>query len=142
MLQYQETQKDIDVKTRVVNALMQKEATTINELNQQTAALNKVKKNLNIENESEKALIDQINKKIDDNTNKVKANSSEVEKQKMNVGNYTNSIKDAFASINPLNGGLTGFISRSQEAGGAGKLFTQAIGGTVTACMFTCRIIF
>jgi len=49
----------------------------------------------------------------------------------MNVGNYTKSIKDAFYSINPLNDGLTGFISRSQEAGGTGKLFTQALGGMV-----------
>lgn len=39
-----------------------------------------------------------------------------------NVGNYSESIKEAFNDINIFNGGLMGFMQRSNEAGGVGKL--------------------
>jgi hypothetical protein len=52
----------------------------------------------------------EINSSIDKNTNIIKANSSALEKQRLNVGNYTNSIKDAAKEINIAGvnvGGLT-----------------------------------
>lgn len=52
----------------------------------------------------------EINSAIDKNTQVIKNNSSALEKQKMNVGNYTNSIKDAAKEINIAGvnvGGLT-----------------------------------
>jgi hypothetical protein len=125
----QATTKDVTESVRMV---MAKEATTINELNNQNTQLNKIKKNLNIENAEEKKLIDEINKKMDANTEVIKTNSSAVERQKMNVGNYSASIKDAFQSLNPLNGGLAGFTERSQQAGGAGNLFKNAMGGMIS----------
>lgn len=45
------------------------------------------------------------------------------------MAEFTGQINEAFQSINIFNGGITGFVTRSQEAGGAGKLFSSAIGG-------------
>jgi hypothetical protein len=53
-------------------------------------------------------------------------------KQKINIGNYSESIKEAAQSMNPLNGGMTGFISRSQEAGGVLPLVKNGLLGVIT----------
>jgi hypothetical protein len=42
---------------------------------------------------------------------------------------YKKQVADSFESINILNGGLGGLISRSQEAGGAGALLKEAFAG-------------
>jgi len=70
--------------------------------------------------------VEQLNKKIDENTDLIKENSSALEKLKLNVGNYKEDIKGAFNELNIFNGGLTGFIERSQKAGGASKLLSQS----------------
>lgn len=132
IIDYNSKQTTLNQATEATAKIMATEATTVNELNGQITQLNKIKKNLNINNEDEKKLIDQINAKIDSNTEKVRENSSSVEKQKMNIGNYSNSIKDAFQNINPLNGGIAGFTQRASEAGGAGNLMTNSLKGMVT----------
>jgi len=78
--------------TRNVNNEFKKEINTINEANQQITRLNKVKKSLNANNKEEKKLLDDINKKIDRNTDFVKENSSSIEKQKINIGNYASAL--------------------------------------------------
>lgn len=75
-------------KTSIVTKEFDKEAKTINEANQQITRLNKLKKDLDVTNKEEKKLLDDINKRIDSNTDFVKKNSSEIEKQKINIGNY------------------------------------------------------
>lgn len=61
----------------------------------------------------------EINSMIDRNTNAIKANSSALEKQRLNVGNYTESIKKASGAFDKFIPGL-----------GAA---TQGIGGVTTA---------
>lgn len=73
--------------------------------------------------------IAEINAKIDQNNNFLNANNSNLEQQKVNIGNYGSALKDAANNLNPLNGGLEGFIERSREAGGAGKLVQSSLAG-------------
>jgi len=70
-----------------------------------------------------------INAKIDENNRLMNASNSQLEQQKVNIGNYGDEFKSAANDLNPLNGGLEGFISRSNEAGGAGKLVQNGLGG-------------
>jgi hypothetical protein len=72
------------------------------------------------------ANLKRINTQIDANNNKIKANSDQLKQQKLNVGNYTQSIKDAIAQS-----GLFGGISAK-----LGATFTQLkgiFGGTGAA---------
>jgi hypothetical protein len=73
--------------------------------------------------------IAEINAKIGENNDLIAANSSTLEQQKINVGNYSDSIREAANNLNPLNGGLLGFLSRAKDAGGAGNLVKDSLGG-------------
>lgn len=75
------------------------------------------------------AAIVKLNEKIDKNTDLITRNSSSLEKLKLNIGNYKEDIKGAFNELNIFNGGLTGFISRANEAGGAGNLVKSSVKG-------------
>ena len=115
-----------------LNQELQKEATSVNEATNQNTKLNIIKKQITTTTEEGRKAIEEINTKIDQNTEYIKANSSETEKQKMNIGNYKDSIKGALAELNPLNGGLTGFMERSQAAGGTGNLLNESFKGITT----------
>ncbi len=73
--------------------------------------------------------VEQLNKKIDENTELIKENSSALERLKLNIGNYKEDIKGAFDELNIFNGGLSGFIERANAAGGAGNLVSNSIKG-------------
>jgi hypothetical protein len=45
------------------------------------------------------------------------------------VGDYKDQIKEAFSEMNLFNGGISGFVARSQEAGGAGNLLKNSFSG-------------
>lgn len=108
------------------NTALNKEVKTIDQAVQNNKELRTIRNQVNAETAEGRAAIDAINKKIDANTDFIKDNTSALEKQKMNVGNYTNSIKEALANINPFNGGLSGFNERAKEAGGAGNLLKNS----------------
>jgi hypothetical protein len=135
--------KEINQTTTQLNAYQNAEAKTtsliilgnaaidrqINNKNEAKAAnieLNKISNQLNPNIEEEAELLKRVNAQIDANTNFIKENTSKVGQLKMNVGNYTESIKDALNELNPFNGGLFEFFQRSKEAGGAGNLLTGA----------------
>jgi len=70
----------------------------INNKNQAKAAnieLNRISNQLNPSIKEEAELLKLVNAQIDKNTDYIKANSSESAKQKLNIGNYTESIKKA-----------------------------------------------
>src|SRR5690606_3119064 len=127
---------------KAVNDALKEEITSINQATANNTKLRTIRNELNSTTKEGAAAIEAINKKLDENTNFIKANASAAEKQKMNIGNYTDSIREAFANINPLNGGLAGFAERSREAGGAGNVFKRSyshlasgIGGSTTAAI-------
>ena len=139
-IEYNNQAKATATLTKEVNTALKREAVTINEANQQTTRLNKVKKSLNVNNKEEKVLLDSINKRIDKNTEFVKDNSSSIEKQKMNIGNYSS----ALGGLHPMLGKLASGLEASKgglDSGASGfKKFNTVlkfsiIGIIVTAVM-------
>jgi hypothetical protein len=112
--------------TAAVTTALNKEITSIDECTESNKQLKTIRNSLNISTEDGKRALEAINKKLDENTQFIKENSSAAEKQKQNIGNYSEGFKDALANINPLNGGLAGFAERSKEAGGAGNLLKSS----------------
>lgn len=75
---------------------------SINKLRAANKELTAERNKLNIATEEGRKRAAEINVQIDANTNKIKANSSSLEKQRFNVGNYTASIVEASKQIKAL----------------------------------------
>ncbi len=118
-----------------LNAAIDREVQSVNEARKNNAELLSLRNQINTATAEGAAVIEEINKKIDENTNYIKANVSEMEQQKMSIGDYSNQIKDAFADLNIFNGGIGGFISRAQAAGGAGNLLKNSFSQISTGIM-------
>ena len=116
-------------RTALLSLALQAEATSIKEAREQNSLLNKLRNETNVTTEEGRAEIEALNKKLDENNALIKENADAYLKQKINIGNYKDSIKDALNELNPLNGGLTGFIARSKEAGGVGNLVKTSLSG-------------
>lgn len=114
------------------NAAIQTEIRNKNEARAANLALQKISNQLNPQIEEEAALLKEVNDQIDKNTKFIKENSSATAQQAMNVGNYTESIKDALSELDIMNGGLLQFIQRAQAAGGAGNLIKSAFSAMTT----------
>lgn len=91
----QKLQSIIDVGTEALN----RQITTRADAKKANSDLNKIVDQLNPNVEEEAKLIKQLNAQIDKNTDFIKENSSETTKQKLNVGNYTESIIDAYKAL-------------------------------------------
>ena len=88
-----------------VNGLLGVNAKSIAEAQAANKALREAVRNLSDEDESAYAIRQKLNAQIDENTRYIQRNSDEYIKQKMNIGNYTESIKQAYVEIK--NGGVT-----------------------------------
>lgn len=106
----------------VVNA----EVNSLNALRAQNAQLIRQRNQLNTETEEGRAGISRLNAQIDANNVKIRENSSALEKQKINVGNYAS----ALSGISP---GIAGFISGLQGITTASKAFIATPLGIVLA---------
>jgi hypothetical protein len=93
------------------------------------AELIRLKKELNSNSDNYEKRLAQINAKLLENNNWLKENGSEHAKLITTMSDYKDRVLEGFNSINIFNGGLTGFISRAQEAGGVGPLFKNAFNG-------------
>lgn len=122
--------QDVEGKTASLltlgNAALERQINNKNDAKAANIALNAVSNQLNPNIEEEAELLAKVNTQIDKNTDFIKENTSEIGKQKINVGNYAESVKEALAELNPFNSGLGAFLQRSQQAGGAGTLLTGA----------------
>lgn len=112
------------ITQKLVGAL-DKEVLSIANAKDNNKELRMVRDQLNAKTEEGAAAIEEINRKIDQNTAFIKSNVSELEVQKINIGDYKNQIKDAYSELNIFNGGISGFIGRAQQAGGVTKLLTN-----------------
>jgi hypothetical protein len=119
-------------QTEMLNLALNQEVTSISEAREQNKLLNKLRNETNATTKEGQAQIAALNKKLDENNEFIKDNADAYLKQKINIGNYSESIKEAAQSMNPLNGGMTGFISRSQEAGGVLPLVKNGLLGVIT----------
>ena len=125
------TQATVDATNReqLMNAVLEQEVTTIAEAREQNKLLNKLRNETNATTAEGVAEIERLNNALDANNEFIKENADSYLKQKINIGNYKESIKEAFNEINIFNGGLGGFITRSKEAGGVGNLVTNSLKG-------------
>lgn len=124
----------VTVTQKLITA-MDREITTVSAAAKNNAELKKIRNEVNATTEEGQAVIAEINKKLDENTEFIKANVSQLENQKIAIGDYKTQIKEAFSEMNIFNGGFTGFISRAQEAGGVLPLVGKSIKG-VTSGIF------
>ena len=90
------------------NAALGRSIKNKNEARAANIALNNVANQLNPNIKEEADLLVELNKKMDENTDLIKENSSETAKQKMNIGNYGSALK----GINPQ---LDAMISKLEQ---------------------------
>lgn len=102
------------------------------ELRDSRRRLNIISKSIKGNTEEEIELRGQLNDAIDEQTEALREQSSEFNSSKDSIGEYEDGIKAAFENMNILNGGIGGFIQRSQQAGGTGKLFTSSLKAMAT----------
>ena len=133
--EYNANQKSILALTKAQTGLdvaLAAEVRTQNDAIANTKDLIAARRQLDTTTEEGAKAIAEINAKIDANNKLNNASNSLLEQQKANIGDYGNAFKEASANLNPLNGGLEGFVSRSKEAGGAGNLVKSSLGGMAT----------
>lgn len=119
-------------RTQLLTLALESEVVSIKEARDQNALLNKLRNEANATTEEGQQEIAKLNAKLDQNNEFIKENADAYLKQKINIGNYSESIKDALSNLNPLNGGIGAFIERSQQAGGVGNLLTTSLKGIST----------
>lgn len=137
-------QNNLTTVLNTSNTAIDREITSIASARASNKELLLIRNQLNPAIAEESQLIQDLNSKLDSNNAFIKENASQYEQQKINIGNYTDSINEALGALNPFNGGLTGFIGRAEEAGGVGNLATQSFtqmavairGATVSALAF------
>lgn len=114
-------------RTALLSLALQAEATSIKEAREQNSLLNKLRNETNVTTEEGKKELEALNKKLDENNAFIKENADQYLQQKINIGNYSESIKEAFQDLNIFNGGLSGFIGRAQQAGGVLPLLSNGV---------------
>lgn len=91
-----------------------KEVTTIKEAREQNKALRLILQQTNATTKEGERAIKEMNKRIDANIEFIRRHSDEMTKQKMNVGNYTQSILEAFNATDIFGKELGGVTSALQ----------------------------
>lgn len=105
-----------------LNDLLSEEVKTVGDAEKANKKLSLIRSQITTDTQEGRDAIEEINAKLDENNDFIKGNSDQLKQQKINVGNYKESIKEAFGELNIFNGGLGGFMQRSKEAGGVGPL--------------------
>jgi hypothetical protein len=75
--------------------LQEEEIGTLEKLEMENRKLRQERKSLNLETEIGKQRLKEINEQLDFNNDFIKANSDQLKAQKLNVGNYKDSVKEA-----------------------------------------------
>lgn len=105
----------------------EKAINSIENLTKANKALREERKKLDIDSDSGRARVQQINTQIDKNTELIKNNSSALEKQRLNIGNY----KSALDGVAP---GLSGFATGMYNMAKASLAFIATpIGAAIAA---------
>ena len=130
--EYAANQKSVFELTKAQNGLddaLQANIKTQNDAIANTNDLIKARRQIDATTTEGAKAIAEINAKIDENNRLMNSSNSQLEQQKVNIGNYGDEFKNAASNLNPLNGGLEGFIGRADEAGGASNLVANSLGG-------------
>jgi hypothetical protein len=123
----------IEAKERELRNEINKQVRSIEDARKQNIALRKVRSQLDITTEKGRKKLEEYNQTIDKNNEFIKENSDSLTKQKINVGNYEESIQKALEGTELFNGGIQGAISKlaslSQQEGGVKGFFGSVVGG-------------
>lgn len=120
-------------REELLNAALNQEALTINDLRAQNKILNQLRNETNLLTDEGQAELVLLNEQLDKNNELIKVNVDSLSQQKINVGNYSDSIKDALGGMLPMNQSITQYITNINEAGGASKFFAGGIKQATTA---------
>lgn len=123
--QIAEEEKLINVKKNVSQAVKQQNDSE-NAYVQNNKQLIELKKQLSISDDDYEKRLAKINAKIAENNTWLKENGSAHANLMVTMSDYKDQVTDAFDEINIFNGGISGFVSRAQEAGGVGKLLGKS----------------
>lgn len=121
--------------TEAISSALQAEVNSITSARNNNTQLLRLRNELNLATEEGVKALNDINAKLNENNEFIKQNASAYEQQKINIGNYKESISEALGELNLFNGGIGGFIQRSQEAGGVGNLLGTSLKGAGQAFM-------
>lgn len=142
ILEQEKRMEDLEGATEALERATRGEINSINEARGNISLLTKLRNETNTSTKEGKARILELNSAIDANNDYIKDNADEYLKLKLNIGAYSDSIKEALGDVNLFNGGLMDFVSRSNEAGGAGEVLkksftgvTAGIGGMIKASL-------
>lgn len=97
--EYRRNIKTIDALVNIQN----EDIKTKNQARDANLKLIAIANELNVENEEEAALLKKVNEEIDKNTEFIKENASEYENTKINIGNYKESVIEAFNETSGFN---------------------------------------
>lgn len=123
------------VRTKTLNAALGAEVTTIEEAREQNKALTKLRNTANASTEEGQKEITKLNAKLDENNAFIKENVDQYTQQKINVGNYTESIKGAFSGQKLLNTAMNDTSQLAPMVGNGIRAVTTAIGGMIKASL-------
>jgi len=93
------------IKIEIDTGPTEQAAISIKSLTDANRKLREERKLIDITTKEGKAAIDAINASLDRNDKLIKQNSSSLEKQRLNVGNYTKSIQDAVPNLDKFSNG-------------------------------------
>lgn len=122
-------------------AALNKEIKSVDDAAANNKELRLVRNQLNATTEEGAKAIAEINKKIDDNTDFIKDNSSALEKQKQNVGNYRSALDGAKIGVKAFGGALKAMgigliiagIAKLTEAFGRNQKIMNAVSTVANA---------
>lgn len=120
---------DATARTQLLEVALNAEVTSIKEAREQNALLTRLRNEANATTAEGIEEIRRLNNALDANNAFIKDNVDAYTQQKINIGNYKESISEALGELNLFNGGIGGFIQRSQEAGGVGNLLKGSMTG-------------
>lgn len=126
--QINEDGKLVSVKKAVKEAVKEVNNSE-NEYIRNNQELLRLKKDLNSNDENYEKRLEAINGKLHENNRWLEENGSQHAKLIMTMNDYKQQVADSFEQINIFNGGLSGLVSRAQEAGGVGPLLKGAFNG-------------
>lgn len=106
------------IKIEIDTGPTEQAAISIKSLTDANKKLREERKLLDITTDEGRKRIELINQSLDRNDKLIKQNSSSLEKQRLNVGNYTNSIKDAVPFLDKFTNGA---VSSAQGIAGMAK---------------------
>lgn len=96
---------------------------------QNNKQLIELKKQLRVSDEDYEKRLAKINEKISENNYWLKENGSANANLMTTMSDFKTQITDSFDAINIFNGGISGFVTRAQEAGGVGPLIKNSFNG-------------